>query len=165
VTADQKAIKDLADAVTALNKAQSSADQLTALDATVTAANKVFTSHDLALPVEASGAVLASAGSDIFVAGKTDASISLFGLLGTDSLYIGKDYVLNTGKLSAGSDAALEAFVAQSGSDTTIKLEQHAFSSHVTGTPASEIVTITLVGVNATDVHLNNGIITVGTTA
>jgi len=165
VKADQDAIKALADAVTALNKAQSSADQLTALDATVTAANKVFTSHDLALPVEASGAVLASAGSDIFVAGKTDASISLFGLLGTDSLYIGKDYVLNTGKLSAGSDAALEAFVAQSGSDTTIKLEQHAFSSHVTGTPASEIVTITLVGVNATDVHLNNGIITVGTTA
>lgn len=165
VNLDLDAIKALATAVTALNKAQASADQLTALDATVTAANKVFTSHDLALPVEASGAVLASAGSDIFVAGKTDASISLFGLLGTDSLYIGKDYVLNTGKLSAGSDAALEAFVAQSGSDTTIKLEQHAFSSHVTGTPASEIVTITLVGVNATDVHLNNGIITVGTTA
>jgi hypothetical protein len=165
VTADQNAIKALADAVAALNKAQASADQLTALDATVTAAGKVFTSHDLALPLTVTGATLASAGSDIFVAGKTDASISLFGLLGTDSLYIGKDYVLNTGKLSAGSDAALEAFVAQSGSDTTIKLEQHNFSSHVTGTPASEIVTITLVGVNATDVHLNNGIITVGTTA
>jgi hypothetical protein len=101
---------------------------------------------------------LATAASDIFVASKADATISLFNLLGTDSLYIGSQYTLNTGKLTTGNNAVLEAFVAQSGSDTTIKLEKTAFGSNA-ATP--EVITITLTGVDATKVHLTNGIITV----
>jgi hypothetical protein len=54
-------------------------------------------------------------------------------------------------------------FVKQVNGDTTLTIEKHAFSSHVSGAVAPELVTITLVGVTATDVHLTNGIITVGT--
>ncbi|MFL6636663.1 MAG: hypothetical protein ACJ8HJ_30595, partial [Massilia sp.] len=151
-------IKALTDAVADLQKAQGAQAQLTGLDAAAKVTADVFTAHDLSLPVSATGAVLASASSDIFVATKADATISLFGLLGTDSLYIGSQYTLNTGKLSTGNNSVLEAFVAQSGADTTIKLEKSVFGSNA-ATP--EVVTITLTGVDATKVHLTNGIITV----
>jgi len=166
VTTAQGTIKALTDAVATLNTTKTAVDSLAGLDATVTAATAVFAANNLVTPTTVvAGTQLATAGSDIFVAGKVAGTINLFGVSGSDSLYVGKDYVLNTGKITTGSDSALEVFIAQSGSDTTLKIEQHAFSSNVTGVPANEVVTITLQGVNATDVHLNNGIITVGTTA
>jgi hypothetical protein len=125
----------------------------------------VFLDHNLTLPVTLATAssTLATAASDIYVAGTGNASISLFGLLGNDSLYVGQNYTLNTGKLSAGNDSALEVFVKQVGSDTTLTIEKHAYSSHVSSPAAPELITITLVGTTSTDVHLTNGIITVGT--
>jgi hypothetical protein len=111
------------------------------------------------LPVTLNADQVATAGSDIYVAGTTDTTILNFGLLGSDALFIGSKYTLNTGKLSAGNPSVLEAFVAQSGSDTTIKLEKTAFGSNAA---SPEVVTITLTGVDATKVHLTNGIITVG---
>jgi hypothetical protein len=159
VKADQTAITNLTKAVDALTAANTDAAQLKALNDTIAADIKVFVDHDLAAPSTLDGtAVVATAASDIYVAGDTGTSISLFGLLGTDSLYIGSDYVLNTGKLTTGNNAALEAFVAQAGNDTTIKLETSVFGSNAA---APEVVTITLVGVDATHVHLSNGIITV----
>lgn len=158
VKADNDAIAALTKAVAALDAANATAAQLAAVNGQLKAANDAFTSHDLQLPVSLSGTAVATAGADIFVAGKTDASILNFGLLGSDSLYIGSQYTLNTGKLSTGNNSVLEAFVAQSGTDTTIKLEKTVFGSNA-ATP--EVVTITLTGVDATKVHLTNGIITV----
>jgi hypothetical protein len=158
IKADNDAITALNKAVTALDVANAVAAQLAAVNGQVKAANDAFTAHDLQLPVSLSGTAVATAGADIYVAGKTDASVLNFGLLGSDSLYIGTQYTLNTGKLSTGNNSVLEAFVAQSGTDTTIKLEKTAFGSNA-ATP--EVVTITLTGVDATKVHLTNGIITV----
>jgi hypothetical protein len=158
VKADNDAISALTKAVAALDAANATAAQLAAVNGQVKAANDAFTSHDLQLPVSLSGTAVATAGADIYVAGKTDASILNFGLLGSDSLYIGSQYTLNTGKLSTGNNSVLEAFVAQAGTDTTIKLEKTVFGSNA-ATP--EVVTITLTGVDATKVHLTNGIITV----
>jgi hypothetical protein len=62
-----------------------------------------------------------------------------------------------------GSDSALEIFVSSNSSgDAILQIEQHAYSSNVSST-TGEIVTITLTGVDATTLHLNNGIITSGT--
>lgn len=159
VTAANTTISNLTKATTALATANDLAAQLKGVNDNIKVAQDVFTAHDVTVPMTlGTGVTLATAASDIFVAGKADATISLFNLLGTDSLYIGSQYTLNTGKLTTGNNAVLEAFVAQSGSDTTIKLEKTAFGSNA-ATP--EVITITLTGVDATKVHLTNGIITV----
>lgn len=157
VTAANKAITDLTKLVDTYNKAVALDAQKTALNDAIKAAEKVFLDNKLAAPVIADGSELATGASDIYVAGKTDAEISLFGLIGTDSLYIGTNYTLNTGALTTGNNAVLEAFIIADGANTNIVLEKTVFGSSA-ATP--EVVTITLVGVDATDVQLNNGIIT-----
>jgi hypothetical protein len=158
VTTASDSISALTKAVAALNTAQGAATQLDALNKSIDAAVKVFADHDLNLVEVAAPVVIASGDSDVFVATDVDSTIALFNLQGSDSLFIGTDYVLNTGKLSAGSDSALEAFVSNVSGDAVIKLETSVFGSHA-ATP--EVVTITLTGVDATHVHLSNGIITV----
>jgi len=162
VKVDNTAIIDLNNAVAAVTAANATVDQLKAVNGQVKAAQDAFLSHDMLLPVTLNGTSVATAGADIYVAGKTDASILNFGLLGNDSLYVGSNYTLNTGKLSAGNSAVLEAFITQNGNDTSIQLEKTAFGSNA-ATP--EVITITLTGVKAEMVHMTNGIITVSTTA
>lgn len=156
-------IKNFTDALAALTKAQALVTQSAALDATVAAAAEVLTSRDYAVqPVDAV-AEIGSSKSDIFMFNaktSVDSSINLFNLQGQDSLFIGSDYTLNRGALSTGNNAALEAFVSQVGTDTVIKLEKSAFGS---AAAVAEVVTITLVGVDATTIQLNNGIITSAT--
>ncbi|MFL6671674.1 MAG: DUF4214 domain-containing protein [Massilia sp.] len=162
VAADQKVISDLAKLVTAQKAADADVATLKALNDALAAATKVFVDHDLVTPVSLDVNAIATAASDIFVASNVDATITMFGSLGTDQLYIGSGYTVNTGALTTGNDAVLEAFIIQNGLDTQIKLEAHNFSSHVTTAAAPELVTITLTGVDATHVHLAaNGIITV----
>jgi hypothetical protein len=161
IKADNTSISDLTKAVAALDSANATVSQLASVNGQVKAAQDAFTSHDMQLPVALSGTMVATAGADIYTftgATKADATVLNFGLLGNDSLFIGTDYTLNTGKLTAGNNAVLEAFVAQNGTDTTIKLEKTVFGSNA-ATP--EVITITLTGVDATKVHLTNGIITV----
>jgi len=154
------AITALTKATDALAKATAAAEELKALDASIKAAEDAFVANGLTKPLDAEGSLLASAASDIYVASDVDASINLFGLLGKDSLFIGNDFTLNTGKLTAGNDAVLEAFIIADGSNTKVVLETSKFGSNA-ATP--EIITITLTGVASTDVVLNNGIITVNT--
>lgn len=157
------AIKALNEAVAGLQKAEANVTQYDALHAAVTASSKVFTDNGYALQQVDTAAEIGSAASDIFVVGKTvgaagtASTISLFGLQGSDSLYVGSGYTLNTGALTTGNNAALEVFVSQVGGDTVLKMETSVFGSS-TATP--EIVTITLVGVDAADIVMNNGIIT-----
>jgi len=158
VKADNDTIANLTKAVATLDAANATVAQLVSVNGQVKAAQDAFTSHDMLLPVTLSGTSVATAGADIYVAGKADASILNFGLLGSDSLYVGSNYTMNAGKLADGNPAVLEAFIAQNGSDTTVKLEKTVFGSNA-ATP--EVITITLTGVDATKVHMTNGIITV----
>jgi len=159
------------DAVTALNtalsdlaKANMTAAQLEAVKGQVAAANGVFTTNKLALPVTLDAAhnnEIATVGSDIYVAGTTNATVTNFGILGSDSLYINSKFnytTLNT-DLTKGNDAVLEAFVTKNDAgNAVITLEQKAYGS----SSGTDLVTITLTGVtDVTKVHLNNGIITV----
>jgi hypothetical protein len=163
-----KAVKDAGDAITKFTKAVADLDKAKALvaemeahNSSIKAAEKVFADNGYNLEPVDQAFEVGSPESDVFVVGKVSSTISLFGLEGNDSLYLGSDYVLNTGKLSTGNNAVLEAFVAQVGGDTVLTVETSTFGSSAT---SAEVVTITLVGVTATDVVLNNGIITLGGT-
>lgn len=165
VTSAQDNISNLTKAVTALDTANATAAQLAAVNGQVKAAQDAFTTNKLMLPVTLDAthtSAVATADADIFVVAKgaKDSTITNFGLLGSDSLYIGTQYTLNTGDYTkgAGNNAVLEAFLVKSGSDTKLVLETSAFGSNA-ATP--EIVTITLTGTDSTKVHLTNGIITV----
>lgn len=158
VVAAQAGVKALADANTKLTTAVNLTTELKSYDAKVVAAQKEFTDNSFALPQDATGVIGATAGSDIYVAGKMDAMVVGFGMSGKDMLFIGDKFTLNTGKLTAGNDSVLEVFLIQNGSDTQVVMETKAFGSN----SADAEVTVTLTGVNVADVHLNNGIITVG---
>lgn len=163
VKAANAAIKTLNDAVAALQKSEANVTQYDALHAAVTSSSKVFLDNGYALQNVDALTEIGSASSDIFVVGKTvgatgnASTISLFGLQGSDSLYVGSGYTLNKGALTTGDNAALEVFVSQVGGDTVLKIETSVFGS---GTATPEIVTITLVGIDSNDIVLNNGIIT-----
>jgi hypothetical protein len=165
VKLDTDGIKAFADAVAAYNDAKATLASYDGYHATVEAAEAVFadngyTVHNLGASTTTE---VGTAASDLYVAGTANMSIVLFGLQGKDALYIGSDYTLNTTKDQTGVDTVKEVFIvgANGGADTQIVLEKTAFGSSA-ATP--EVVTITLTGVAAADVHLNNGIITVGGT-
>ena len=151
-------LKTMTDAVTALKAAEANVTQYDALHLAVTNATKVFSDNGYAMQQVDAATEIGTASSDIFMVGTVSSSISLFNLQGKDALYIGSDYTLNRGALTTGNNAALEAFVSQVGADTVIKVETSVFGS---GTATPELVTITLVGVDAAGIQLNNGIITV----
>jgi len=161
LTAANKVVTDLNKALTDLSKAVVVKAELDAVKGQVDAANNVFTANKLGMPEDLSTDKIATVGSDIYIAKTTNATITNFGILGSDALYVGSKYTLNTtGDITKGVDTALEAFIIKSGSDTKIVLEQKAFASSEL-TPGADLVTITLTGVDSTKVHLNNGIITV----
>ncbi|MCS0590382.1 DUF4214 domain-containing protein [Massilia norwichensis] len=166
LTTAQKAVTDLSTALSDLAKANMTATQLEAVKTQVTAANGVFDANKLGMPVTLDAdhkAEVASAGSDIYVAGTTSASIMNFGLLGSDSLYINSkntySKLITTTDITKGDPAALEAFLTTNADgNAVITLEQKAYGSN----SGTDLVTITLTGVtDVTKVHLNNGIITV----
>jgi len=158
VKSNSDTLKTMTDAVTAMKAAEANVTQYDALHLAVTNATKVFSDNGYAMQQVDAATEIGTASSDIFMVGKIDSSISLFNLQGKDALYIGSDYTLNRGALTTGNNAALEAFVSQVGADTVIKVETSVFGS---GTATPELVTITLVGVDAAGIQLNNGIITV----
>lgn len=165
VTAATKAIEDFTKATTEMNKAIDVAAQLTAVNGSITGAQQAFVDNGMAAPkTVGTGLEVGTAGNDIYLVGTGAAqSIALFGLQGTDSLFIGSKYTLNTtaklesGKITGGNDAVLEAFIFQDGTDTKVILEKSAFGSSAA---TAEVITITLTGVTSTEVTLSNGIIT-----
>jgi hypothetical protein len=143
-------------AVAAMQAALDAAAGLKAVNAAVDAAAAAFVDHGMELPVIAAGSLAAGAGSDVFLAGPSDARIALFGQQGADALYIGTGFTLGLDP-ARGNDAVLEAFIVQNGADTQVMLENTSYGSNA-GAPG--LVTITLAGVDAAHVHLANGVIT-----
>jgi hypothetical protein len=169
LTSANAQVKTASDNIAAFNKALADLKtaeglvvQSNALQASIDTAAGVFTSRNYTIQNVDAATEIGSSNSDIFMVGKMDSTINLFNLQGSDSLYIGTQYTMVKGALSTGNNGVLEAFVNQVGSDTVIKLEKTAFGS-AAATP--EVVTITLVGVDATTIQLNNGIITSGAPA
>ncbi|NNG22933.1 DUF4214 domain-containing protein [Telluria aromaticivorans] len=152
-----KNIENFTKAQAALVKAQALVAEGKALDATVAAATKVFGDNGYAINNVVDATEFGSSKSDIFIAGEANSSIELFNLQGVDSLFIGSDYTLVKGALTTGNDAVLEAFVTSLNGNTVISLETSKFGSSAAD---AEVVVITLVGVDATTIQLNNGIIT-----
>lgn len=163
VDAATKAITTFNEDVAAYNAAKATLAAYEGYHANVTAAQDVFVNNGYTVHDTLAANEVGTAASDLYIAGDTDSSIVLFGLQGKDALFIGNDFTLNTTKDQTGNDAVKEVFIVStnSGNDTNIVLEKTAFGSSA-ATP--EVVTITLTGIHAADVHLNNGIITVGGT-
>jgi hypothetical protein len=165
-------ITDLAKDIAALQTATANVNTLAGLKATADAAAKLLTDKGYAVvTLDADHATsFATAASDVFVYAKHDASIGAFGLQGSDVLSIGKGFTLVQGAIGAkgvtANDNALEVFLSQNGGDAVLQFETHAYSSNLATTVPTEIVTITLTGVDASTLHLDsNGIISAGTAA
>jgi hypothetical protein len=165
-------ITDLAKDLAALQSATANVNTLAGLKATADAAAKLLTDKGYAVvTLDADHATsFATAASDVFVYAKHDATIGAFGLQGSDVLSVGKGFTLVQGAIGAkgvtANDSALEVFLSQSGGDAVLQFETHAYSSNLAITVPTEIVTITLSGVDASTLHLDsNGIISAGTTA
>lgn len=157
----QDAHEALEEAVADLSSAQALSTQLKALNDAVAASKKDFVDAKFAEPKDISGlSNFGTAGNDIFVAKKdiAAATVTSFGLQGDDVLYIGSGYTLNKGALSTGDNSALEVFFTQQGSSTVVTIEKVAFGSS-TSAGADAKITITLTGVDATDLTFENGII------
>lgn len=156
--ADLKLVTDKIDALTtatkALDAAKANVDSYDGLHKAVTDAENAFTLNKLAVPVVLSTFNAGTSADDIFVAGKVSSTVT--DLSKTDKLFIGADYVLNTGDLKAGNNAALEIFLKQVGANTEVTVETKAY-----GSDSQDTITITLVGVSAADVHFDGGIVTV----
>lgn len=161
VTAAEEAITSFNESLADLNTAQQYVDDLAGYTATITAASDRFADNDYNL-VDLDSAItptqVATVDSDVYVVGRENSSINLFGLQGEDSLFVGTGFTLNRGALSTGNNNVKEIFVNQTGANTTLQIETSLFGSSA-ATP--EVVTIVLVGVTATDIALDaNGLIT-----
>lgn len=173
-TADLKVVTDaiakLDKDVAAMNAAAANADKLAGYEATYDAAVDFLDDNGYKVTTLDDGGAtqFAGADSDIFVVGEDSVSISAFGLQGSDSVFVGTGYTLVKGAIGAtgvkGSDTAMEIFLSTDASgNAQLQIENHAYSSSVTGA-TGEIVTITLVGIDAATLGLStDGIITVGT--
>ncbi len=166
VKAVNTAISTLAKDVAAQQTATANVNTLAGLQATADAAAKLLTDKGYAVVTldEAHAASFATAASDIFVYAKHDASIGAFGLQGSDVLSIGKGFTLVQGAIGAkgvtANDGALEVFLSQNGGDAVLQFETHNYSSNLITSNPSEIVTVTLTGVDASTLHLDsNGIL------
>jgi hypothetical protein len=156
ITAANTNITELADAIADLTEARALKTELAALNKAVVDADAAFTTAGYATPVTLDNAsAAATSGSDIFLLGDEAAvTISAFGRSGSDALVIGNGYTVNTGALSTGVDTALEVFFIQNGTRTEVHVEDKAF-----GSASGDVTVITLIGVDATDLQLNDGII------
>ena len=159
VTTVETTIETLADAIADLTAASSLVTDMTALQAAITAAEDVFTDAGLTVPASiAAGINYATAGDDIFLASTADGSITNFGLLGIDKIYIGSTYTV-AADIDEGNNSVLEVFITEDGSgNAVISLEESVFGSNA-ATP--EFVAITLTGVDMADVTISNGFVTV----
>jgi len=159
-TGIQDNIDALAEVLVDLDAAQSTSDDLDALDEVVEAAEEAFEAEGFETP-ETIDAASEFAGTvdDVFILGATaqTASILNFGLIGEDTIYLG-DAVLNAGDAATdGDDAVLEVFLTEDAGNAVITVEHKVFGSN--STDAESVITLT--GVALEDVSYADGFITV----
>lgn len=161
----EKAIEDLTDALAALDEARDLKAQLDDRDQAIADALDVFEELGLEAPAQVTTGTVASAENDLFVLSGDDGSIFNFGAQGEDKLYIGDNFTLVT--LGAdqlitqrvGDAAEFEVFIKQVGVNAVLYVEQQTFAGNATNT--DDIVTVTLNGVSATDLVLEDGFLSI----
>jgi hypothetical protein len=163
-----KVITDLASLVGKMDAAQHNVATLEGLTATLEASQNLLTAKGFHL-IDADVSTIGTAASDIFTVASlnagADVTLDLFNLQGTDSVFVGSGYKLVQGSIDdvKGDNAALEVFLStDDNGDAVLQIETSAFGSSAS-TP--EIITVTLTGVDATALHLSNGIISTATIA
>ncbi|MEL7650406.1 MAG: DUF4214 domain-containing protein [Stutzerimonas stutzeri] len=159
---------------------QSIVDQFTALETTQTdalAALNQFDTDNANVVINIDSLVAAdvaggTAVNDVYilpgVAGFADTAVANFGTDGNDYILIGSEYSFNSGALTTGNNNALEFFVVQGATGAQLVFESVNYGSSTvtvdaagTATASADATVITLTGVNAADVVVDNGIITV----
>jgi len=160
IKAAQEAIDELSETVADEVEAKALQAEMDALDTAIEDAEAVITDEGYETPVTLIGDVTATSGDDVYLVGTADSVITNFGLLGSDSLFIGTDFTLNADEVAGdnGDSAVLEVWLTEAGADTEVTFETSVFGSEATIT---ETQTITLTGVALEDVTLADGIITV----
>lgn len=174
--ARQTLIDNLAEDQAYFAEISAAADAYDAADDAVDAATDAFEALGYEAPVAANGAVLATAESDIFTysdpaTGVLTSTITNFGAAGTDLLAIGEGFTavnLEAGvditTTNQGAAGALEVFIQQQGGNAVLYIEDDNFDGSLsTGVWGGN--TITLVGVDASTLSLEDGIIRVNTDA
>jgi len=149
-------IEQLADAVADLAEARALETELETLNEAVADAAAAFTAAGYATPVTLNSvSAAATSGSDVFLLGdEAEVTISAFGRSGSDALVIGNGYTVNAGGIDAGVDTALEVFFVQNGTRTEVHVEDKVY-----GSDSGDVTVITLIGVDAADLQLVDGII------
>lgn len=154
----QAAIDALTEAQDDLEAAQAIEAQYESLIEARDAAIAKFEANDFNEPQMLDGVTaFGRTGSDIFVVGEADTvSITNFGRSGDDVLFVGSGYTLNEGDVTKdGVATALEVFFTQRGNNTIVTIETEAYGSNA----GTDLVQITLAGVDADDLTFANGII------
>jgi len=162
VAAAQKAITDLDKLVVKWEAAVALQGEYKAIVDAVEAATDAFEANGYTAPAPLDTTVVgATSASDIFIVGTAPAvTLTGFGASGNDSIFVGTEYKVNTGALTTGDDAAWEVFFVQNGGRAEIHVETKAY-----GSDSGDVSVITLVGVDAADLQLNNGVITLNPNA
>lgn len=152
----QADVTDLSKAVANLAAANALVTQFGKLDAAVETANADFVAAGYLAPEALDTAFMpALTGSDVFTLGSVDAvTVTNFGVNGDDVIYVGKNFTLNTGAVSTGVDTAMEIFFVQNGGNAEVHVEKAAY-----GSSQGDVIVISLVGVDATDLQLTDGVI------
>ncbi len=161
------ALQPIVDQFTALETAET--DALAALNQFDTDNANVVINIDSLVAADVAGG---TAVNDVYilpgVAGLADTAVANFGTDGNDYILIGSEYSFNSGALTTGNNNALEFFVVQGATGAQLVFESVNYGSSTvtvdaagTVTASADATVITLTGVNAADVVVDNGVITV----
>jgi len=154
----QKTIDTLTKDVAGLTAAQATATQLAGLNEAIKFAQDTFTANEYNVPVTLAAAAAGTSGNDIFLADAKVSTLVNFAVAGSDVLYVGSGYKLNTtGDVTKGVNTDLEVFFVKNGTGTNVVVETTAFGSSAS-TP--EVLTISITGVAPDQLKFDNGIIT-----
>lgn len=139
-----------------LTTAKALVTQFDKLDAAVDTANADFIDAGYLAPAALNGSFVAAlTGSDVFTLGSADdVTLTNFGTNGDDVIFIGNNFTLNAGAVSTGVDTAMEVFFIQNGANAEVHVEKAAY-----GSTSDDVIVISLIGVDATDLQLTNGVI------
>lgn len=163
----QEAQQDLNDAVSAWQGVVELDEQRTELEGVVTEAQEAIEGEDgLNIDLREDGANF-STEDEVYLFNADDGAQTLsgFGASGEDKIYVGDSFTqVNLAEDAdfadeQGDAATLEVFFQQEGNDTVLSFEDKAFAGNASVT--DDMTQVTLTGVNAEDLSLDNGYISV----
>lgn len=167
----QTAVDERADLVADAEEINGLADQLQAANDEVQDANAAIQNSE---ENGGLGVTLTDFSSDatsdndlfVFSADADGSSVANFGSEGEDQIFVGTDFTRTDLDADAtftdeaqGDSSTLEVFFQQDGDNTVLNFENEAFAGSASG--SDDLTQVTLTGVNADDLQLDNGYISV----